>query len=152
MMVTKGIILDIDYNSNFCTVRIPILESAGDTQIMSARATFCITPGCYNSYKVDDVVFITFEDNVLTSPIVLGKLYTSAEAEANASGAIACNSLYVNNLTLPLMTNIKSDPTFANMLDGGGSDYSTINDIISKLQLLTSKIEKIEDKIENNNQ
>ena len=142
-MLTKGIITEIDYNESTCIVRIPFFENAGNPQIMTAKATLSIVPGIYNGYKVNDVVYVTFENNELTSPVVIGKLYIGTDAEQQAVGAINCNDIYVKNLTLPLTTKIQSDNTLKNTIDGGAADYKTIGDIINKLQELANKVDNL---------
>ena len=148
-MLTKGLILNIDYNDHYCNVRIPLFETAGNLQIVSVKATICTTPGIYNGYKEGDIVFVAFEDNELNEPVIIGKLYTDANTEKNASSAISCNTLYAKNLTLPLTTKIESDNTLKNLIDGGGMSYPDIGAIIDQLQALSAKVAELEERLSN---
>ncbi len=106
-MLTKAIIQSIDYTKNMCRVRIPLFESASrNPNIIEADAQFNIVPGIYNSYKTGDIVFIGFEENAMESPVILGKLFVSAAAEASSyRGSISGNSLAITDTAqLPYST------------------------------------------------
>ena len=79
-MIVKGIIKSIDVQGNTCVVRMPYFETAGNDEII-ATATVSNSPGSYNGYKVDDVVWVAFENDQLECPVVIGKLYLGIEAE-----------------------------------------------------------------------
>lgn len=79
-MVVKGIIKSIDVQGNTCVVRMPYFETAGNDEIV-ATATVSNSPGSYNGYKVDDVVWVAFENDQLECPVIIGKLYLGIEAE-----------------------------------------------------------------------
>lgn len=149
-MITKGIITSIDYNTNMCTVRLPLFEQAGNVDPVVNEATFSILPGIYNGYKVDDVVYVDFEDDQLNNPIIIGKLFINSQNEsANSLGMINCASLSAKALTIPSTTKIVADPSFANNLEGGPGSYKTIEDILKKLQEYEDRIARLEDKLKN---
>ena len=149
-MITKGIITSIDYNTNECRVRLPIFEQAGNMDPVTNTATFSILPGLYNGYKVDDIVYVDFEDNQLNNPVVIGKLFISSQDErTNSVGMVNCASLSTKELTVPLTTKIVSDPSFANLLEGGACSYKTLEDIVKKLQEYEDRIATLEDKLKN---
>ena len=106
-MLTKAIIQSIDYTENICRVRIPLFENASrNTVMIEADAQFSIVPGVYNSYKTGDVVFISFEENRMELPVILGKLFVSASAEASSHrGNLGGNSLIITDTAqLPYST------------------------------------------------
>ena len=106
-MLTKAIIQSIDYTKNMCRVRIPLFENAArNVQMIEADAQINIVPGIYNSYKTGDIVFIGFEENKMELPVILGKLYVSASAEASSyRGNVSGNSLAITDTAqLPYST------------------------------------------------
>ena len=137
-MVTKGIIKTIDYNSNTCTVRLPLFETASQTSEVSMPAIFSITPGITNSYTENDVVIVSFDNNSISSPIVIGKLYLgSTEENTNYRGNIKCDSLIVSNeASLPINTKLIYQGGNESLIkvDKGITSYASIADIIKKLQ------------------
>ena len=107
IVLTKAIIQSIDYTKNICKVRIPLFETASrNVNMIEADAQFNIVPGIYNSYKTGDVVFIGFEENKMELPVILGKLFVSASAEADSHrGNLSGNSLSITDTAqLPYST------------------------------------------------
>ena len=98
-MLTKAIIQSIDYTKNMCRVRIPLFENASrNVNMIEADAQLNIVPGIYNSYKTGDIVFIGFEENKMELPVILGKLFVSASAEASSyRGNVSGNSLAITD-------------------------------------------------------
>lgn len=86
-MITKGEIIRLPlFGNNKFLVRIPIFESAGMPEDSTLggnimEATLCYQPGNFNGYRVGDKVFISFENNEMAHPIILGKLYTDNKEE-----------------------------------------------------------------------
>jgi hypothetical protein len=137
-MVTKGIIKNINYNSNTCTVRLPLFETASQTSEITIPAVFSVTPGITNSYTENDVVIVAFDNNSIDNPIILGKLYLgSAEESKNSRGSIKCESLTVTNeVSLPITTKLVYQGADESLVkvDKGITSYASIADIIKKLQ------------------
>ena len=73
-MIVKGLIKTIDFTDNSCTVRLPLFETAASQGEVVLPATILIQPGMYNGYAEGDVVFVDFENDTLSRPIVIGKL------------------------------------------------------------------------------
>ena len=73
-MITKGIIRSINKAGNRCIVRMPLFETASSSAPVEAEALISITPGFYNNLFVGDIVFLSFEENALEKPIIIGKL------------------------------------------------------------------------------
>jgi hypothetical protein len=98
-VLTKAIIQSIDYTKNMCRVRIPLFENASrNVNMIEADAQITIVPGIYNSYKTGDIVFIGFEENKMEAPVILGKLFVSASAEAGSyRGNVSGNSLAITD-------------------------------------------------------
>lgn len=106
-MLTRGYVVDVDYNSAKLKVRIPILNSVAtdknctpDDQLM--KASYLEIPGVNVQYKVGDVVVIGFENNQLGSPIVLGHLKLSEGSTKNQGARVSAefNDLNVNNTAI----------------------------------------------------
>ena len=108
-MITKGQITSIDLSGNTCSVRMPFFESAGNDEI-NGVATISNTPGSYNGYKVGDVVWVAFENNLMELPVVIGKLYLGAELEkADPRGTINVEtSATSKSATIPFDTKMSS--------------------------------------------
>ena len=124
-MLTKAIIQSIDYSKNICRVRIPLFENASrNVKMIEAEAQLSIVPGIYNSYKTGDVVFIGFEENKMELPVILGKLFVSASAEASSyRGSVSGNSLSITDTAqLPYSTVFSYDKISQN-----SSLYNNLN-------------------------
>ena len=106
-MVTEGIIKSISQSDNTCTVRIPVFETAQMTDEVILKARIITQPGIYNGYKIDDLVWLTFEQDRFHYPIVLGKLVNSTLSELNCSGAVNCGALHCSDVAeLPINTKL----------------------------------------------
>ena len=97
-MITKGVIQTINRNGNKCSVRMPLFETAAGSGPVVIDALINIPPGVYNSFFVGDVVFVSFEENSLEKPIVIGKMYRNANFEKDTPGGAAVfNTLHVRD-------------------------------------------------------
>ena len=136
-MLTQGEIRSIEYESNTCTVRIPIFETVQmDSQVV-IPARFAVPPGVFNGYSVGDVVWLGFELEAPEYPVVLGRIYQGARMDKGKSnGVIQANSLRVTgvaaNATLPKNT------TFAGLPPG----YGDILSIAKKLQAVAKRTQQ----------
>lgn len=132
-MITKAIIQSVNYASNTCNIIIPIFETAGVKKNTEFEATMIVPPGVHSGYQTGDVVFISFYDNSLSLPVVLGKLYvnesTSKLEEAfEQKGFVGCNTLEVESkATLPIDTKLTG---------GTESTYKSIQEMAEKLKAL----------------
>lgn len=131
-MLVKGIITEIKATDNVAKVRIPTFESAGEQTQTIITASISYTPGNVMNYRPGDCVFVLFENDQLTSPVIFGKLYLGKEEQA--TNYSYCNSLeVVNNAILPIDTKI-GDMNFSNVIHN-------INNIAS----LQDKIEQLDE-------
>ena len=138
-MVTKGIIISIDFNGNTCQVRIPLFEAAGNDPIIGT-AVVSNTPGSYNGYKVGDVVLVAFEDGKMETPVVIGKLYLGAEKEkADPRGSLNTESLVAaKTAAVPADTKLTTD-TDKN-LPNTMNPYANLSSIANNLNKLNTDV------------
>ena len=108
-MVTKGIVLEL-VNTYQAKVRMPIFNGVetskdGTPDNRLSIATICTLPNCNNSVQPGDIVFVAFEDNDISKPIIIGHLYK--EKANNTTADIILNTLLVQSgVTLPESTTI----------------------------------------------
>ena len=127
-MVTKGIIelsdnVDGLYGINDIrfNVRIPIFEShkGADKAVFSAACV--VMPGYIPNYQAGDVVYVTFEDNNLRKPVIIGNLYLG---QTELKNAVASSSLTVTN-----KANLPEDTTF-----GDDINIKDLSDRVKELE------------------
>ena len=100
-MITKGIIMSINRNKNKCSVRMPLFESASSVGPVIIEALISHPPGVYNNLFKDDIVFVSFEENALEKPIVIGKMYRGPAFEKETPGGMGVyNSMHVRDTTI----------------------------------------------------
>lgn len=105
-MFTKAIIKSINANGTRCIVRMPLFETAADPNPVEAEALVNITPGIFNNLAVNDIVFVSFEENAIEKPIIIGKLFRGGDIESNVRGGGAIiDALKVrSSATIPAST------------------------------------------------
>lgn len=140
-MITKAIIESISSTGNRCIVRMPLFETASSSSHVKAEALVNITPGMFNNLVVGDIVFVSFEENALEKPVILGKLYKGISDENNVRGGMGIlDSLKVNSAaTIPSSTLF----VFPNTLKNEYENLKTpkkMADYIKWLESLTKKL------------
>ena len=124
-MITEAEIQTIDFNSNSCTVRIPLFETVNTVDSVTVEAKFAIVPGFAHGYKVNDTVWVAFENGKPGQPIVIGKVFVSAEEEAKDGGSFTCEDFTaIKSASLP-------NTTIVEKVD---SNYNTLNKIVNNLK------------------
>jgi hypothetical protein len=175
-MITLGEITDMRANTNLCQVRVPIFEAAGGAQF-KMWATMMLPPGIHGGYEVNDVVFLTFADNSLNRPVVLGQLYrgnlgTSIDSlgvagdQLDRATAFSCTDLEATgtNVTLPTTATFKvyngtvasgDTKTFQALWDEVKTlqtNYNNLldehNDLKTRYNELSNKLEDLEDQVD----
>lgn len=142
-MITKAIIKNKDSNSNKYEIRIPLFESAGQTWEYVVKATLSYQPGNLDAYKPGDIVYISFENNDLARPVILGKLYQGNEdTPSNFSNNAKLN--VTESAVLPIDTKLadlsfqevynalKNNKTNENKLEQIEQDIIRIFDLINQ--------------------
>lgn len=133
-MITKAVITEVSTLENKYIVNIPLFESPGVSSQTSKlsntlfSATLSHEPSLTYAYNVGDVVFVSFEDDELDRPIILGKLYLTDE-EIKDRGKLEVSTLKVHDqVTLPKST-IIGDIDFSKLFDY----FNSINEYIDYL-------------------
>lgn len=111
-MITRAYIEDVDYENAKLLVRIPTLDGTESSIASTPKdqlewASILQLPGMEIQYKIGDVVVVGFEDNDLSSPIVLGflKLKQGSSRNSGVRLDIAVNNLSADSsVSLPTTT------------------------------------------------
>lgn len=147
-MITKAIIEQITDDGYHFRVRIPILHkienAPGATPFNELPlALMCYAPGCKPNLNVGDVVYVGFENNQYSEPVILGMLFNENYMESSAS--IRADSISATvNANLP-QTNVKfGDISISELFDitstasSGGSALTK-----AEYELLLEKIQQL---------
>lgn len=158
-MITKGIIKKIpngkriisgktEYD-NVYRVFVPVFLSPGQNEnsptcAANMDAVLCYQPGNLDSYRVGDVVFVSFENNNKSFPIIIGKLYIGEEDSTNLSN----NSVLqvTQKAELPLNTKI-GDITGEEL----AKLFRVVSNLCNVIENQQSEIETLKNIINNNN-
>lgn len=100
-MIRKGIIEKVISEYSYL-IRIPVYHKIKSAAIFTPTeelptATVCVTAGNAPKYRENDIVFVTFEDDDIGKPIILGLLYredmpTTANNNALSSLEVSVNA------------------------------------------------------------
>lgn len=147
-MVTKAVIAARLDNSNKYLVRIPVLESSGNSsELLSSNAplheaALSYTPGNINGYVQGDVVYISFENNDLSNVVIIGKLWLGSEEEVTNN--LQAQTLKVNGST-ELNGDVRVNGVLVSTMNENRQAIETLKDIAGTSQ---SDIEKNKQEIE----
>lgn len=124
-------------------VRIPRFNKSSSSTYSSKdidlyTATICYLPGIIPYYDINDVVFVAYENNESSNPVIIGKLYRASD-ESNSTSAVNTD----------LMEQIEdSDTNFSSVFDSvldNTIDAATINQMkkdIADLKISVTNIDK----------
>lgn len=141
ILVAKAIIKSINSTGNRCIVQIPLFETASSSVPIEIEATVCITPGIFSNLAVGDVVFVTFEENAMEKPVIIGKLFKNALSENNiAGGAGVFSSLKVNSSAILPSSTIFEFPALTRNEYQDLKTPKKLADYIKWLEKLTKKL------------
>ena len=105
-MITKAIIKQLytDTNNHYM-VYIPYLRKANMEEAdATLQATAVYVSGISQELHVGDIVYVGFEDNNLSNPIILGKLFTNNKNENISTVVTAKTQLITDSCKLPVNT------------------------------------------------
>ena len=113
-MVTRGIVQEIITPYKY-RVRMPIFDGVSESPYKVSDSNLCsavvsIPKGMHDSYKVGDVVFIAFEDNSWSKPVIIGHLYRKALNDDESTSLVRCRSVTVTE-----SANLPADVTIGNI-------------------------------------
>ena len=102
-MITKAIITELPNKDNLFKVWIPVFDKNLDNKYIS-EAVLCYNTSDLSAYNINDVVYVGFEDNYLSKPIILGRLFITKD---DVLRELDCEKLKVNTqATLPMDTKV----------------------------------------------
>lgn len=128
-------------NGNKYYVRIPLFEWSGEKQKFEEWATVCYMPGAFPTYKRGDIVFVSFENNDIGKPVILGKLYRKNEKLEDDSV-----TLYGSNLIVKNKVELPADIKIENL---SITSITSLNYILNNYKILEEKVKKLEEEINN---
>jgi hypothetical protein len=142
-MITLAQILSINPESNLCLVEIPIFGKTGGKPTR-LNATMMLPPGIRAGYEAGDIVFLSFTDNSLGRPIVLGQLYqgpyrtTSIDNMTDTSTNKAPCATEFNCETLHAKTKaiLPKDTSFGNQV--------SLQDLLDRIESLETRLEYLQ--------
>jgi hypothetical protein len=132
-MITTGKIKTISKDGTVFSVRVPIFEAAGSTDECVLDCNLCYMPGCLNAYAVDDIVYISFIDNSLSHPVIIGKIYTGKEEKATTFGSF-------DSLAITSKAQLPKNTSF------GDIPLKEILDLAGEIEILKEKVKTLESK------
>ena len=108
-MITRGIVEKI-YSKNSVAVRVPLFDksatSASRTPTESLGvASICILPNSIPNVRVGDVVYVGFENNDISKPVIIGYVYIDREYLTKQGLSLETIDVSTNAL-LPVSTRI----------------------------------------------
>lgn len=150
-MITTGTIVGKFFDKDGVTlynVDISIFKDPTSDRGQSVvSATCCATPGQYEAYNDGDKVYISFVNNNISHPVILGKIYQNLEEASVTKPAsyFKVNSLEVTeDAVLPANTKIGD-------LDLSNLEVTALglNNVLSSIDGINSSIDDINERLDN---
>lgn len=146
-MVTRAIIEEI-VETNKYRVRIPTLNRSEYSPLGTSFdnlyiATVSMMPNCKPNFQIGDAVFVAFENNSESKPVIIGQLLRDENTSLNP--IINCDSISITSgAQLPYTTSIGGvTPSEIECLKGINKNLQF------QLEILEQRIAKLEEKIKN---
>lgn len=120
-MIARGIVEKI-YEPNKVAVRVPVFDKSSTSNGKTPTdqlgvASICVLPNCIPNVRVGDVVYVGFENNDVSSPVILGYMYLDKEYETQQglyadsisvrSGAVLPNNTTIGDVTAKEISYLK---------------------------------------------
>ena len=143
-MITKAIIEEKVSEYKY-RVRIPLFDRSKDASLHTATKDLCIatvitSKGVYNNFTQGDVVFVSFENNEMGKPVIIGHLYRQALTQDILNAPIVdVRSLNVTQqVNLPKNINIGGQLNYEDLFSLANID-GNIQEQINSLKLNIDK-------------
>lgn len=135
-MITKAIVEAIVDTYSF-RVRIPVINRSKDAALHTPTeelyiSSICTVAGCIPNVRVGDIVYVSFEDNDLSRPVILGYLYK------DSYGDTLCD-FEIGNLTVDGSAHLSKDTSIGNVTP---SEISFLEGTKSNIQWQLDLFEK----------
>lgn len=137
-MITKAIIEEILDNGYHARVRIPIYHKASGSPSATPFnqlpiASICNEPGSLPAFKKGDIVFVSFEEDIISQPVIVGMLFRKDDNSKT--------NLRVSSLQVDVNTMLSGDTTI------GDTSINDLNNIKNTKGNLQAQIDLLEQKI-----
>lgn len=135
-MITKAYI--VDQEDNLYKIRIPLFHGVAGSANATPDNELPLAPACIpiqvtNPYNIGDVVYVGFEDNDKSEPVILGLLYLNEPRENTTT-------LFVQNLTVNNETKLNENTCIGETSAKDISYLSCANsNIQAQLDILNNK-------------
>ena len=137
-MITLSQIKSIDINSNMCQVEIPIFGKTAGKNV-TLNATMMLPPGIHSGYKAGDIVFVSFTDNTLGRPVVLGHLYMPTKDKVDDMtdnyGVTRATRFDTSELNVSASASLPSSTSFSY-----GGDQHTLKSLVDRIASLEAAL------------
>lgn len=146
-MITKAIIKATpELNGNSYRVYIPLLRNANDDEIDATfNATLAYTKGIVNSLKVNDVVFISFEDNFYSKPVILGSLYKGGVEQDVTTQALLKTLTVSERMDMGDTLSTNNDRAIRDNTD---SINGLRKDLNGRIDLINTSLDQLNDRVD----
>jgi hypothetical protein len=132
-MIVTGEVVSLTSLSNKINVRLPIFESSGTNKQCIVSCNICYNPGNLNAYTIGDYVYVSFINDELSFPIIIGKIYKGLEAEAT-------NYSYLSDLEVTQHAILPTTTTIDNI-----NVATSLVDNNKEIELIKNRIASIEE-------